>query len=128
MPVGMLPATMRHCGRPPVQPVVVKLWTDASPAWKLAGAPGSITQLPDGGGVVAGGGVADGGQPDSLTVAVGVWPSETTTLQSGAVKPDAATLKWPDVSDRLPAALVVDSTVTKMPGRPWCPRERAGRS
>src|SRR4051794_38406412 len=81
-----------------------------------------MTQLPDGGGVVAGGGVVEGVQPASLTVAVGVWRSETTTLQSGALKPDAATLKAPDVSDRAPAALAVDSTVMKMPGAalvPW---------
>src|SRR4051794_7554379 len=75
-----------------------------------------MTQLPDGGGVVAGGGGVDGVQPDSLTVAVGVCRSETTTVQSGAEKLDEATLKLPEVSDREPAAQAVDSTVTKMPG------------
>jgi hypothetical protein len=47
---------------------VVKLQTEASPAWKVAGAPGSITHVPDGGGRVAGGATIDGVQPDSLTV------------------------------------------------------------
>jgi hypothetical protein len=39
-----------------------------------------------GGAGACGTGVIDGTQPASDTVATGVWPSTTVTLQSGAVK------------------------------------------
>src|SRR4051812_50133347 len=76
-----------------------------------------MTQAPVGAGAGGGGLTAAGSgvQPESFTVAVGVWRSETTIVQSGARKPVAWILKLPLVSDREPAALVDDSAGVKIP-------------
>src|SRR6478752_5812119 len=95
IPVGMAPATTLHrtgVGVAPLlnvvlQPVVPKKNAVATPAASVTGAPGTIRQSPVGG--AGGTGTADGVQPDSDTVAVGVLPSLIVTVQSGAVKPDA---------------------------------------
>src|SRR5437763_1798042 len=86
-----------------------------------------MTQLPVGGGGGGGGLTAAGSgvQPESFAVAVEVWRSETTIVQSGAVKPVAWILKPPLVSDREPAALFDDSAVTKIPGAALEPSTRS---
>src|SRR5690349_13759580 len=97
MPVGMAPATTRHwtgVGVAPLldvvlQPVVAKKTAVETPRASVAGACGTIAQLPVGGAGTGGTATVDGVQPDSDTVAVGVRWSAIVTLQSGAVKPDA---------------------------------------
>src|SRR3954464_7618002 len=86
-----------------------------------------MTQVPVGAGAGGGGltAVAAGVQPESFTVAVGVWRSETTIVQSGARKPVAWILKLPLVSDREPAALVDDSAVMKIPRAALAPSTRS---
>ena len=56
-------------------------------AMSVAGARGVITQLPDGGGVSSRRPHRGGVQPDSLTLAMRVRPSETITMQFSARKP-----------------------------------------
>src|SRR4051794_865439 len=86
-----------------------------------------MAQVPVGGGGGGGGLTAAGSgvQPESLTVAVGVWRSETTIVQSGARKPAPWILKLPLRSDRDPAALVDDSAVMKIPRAALVPSTRS---
>src|SRR6478735_10960884 len=95
IPVGMLPATTVHCtgvGVAPLlnvvlHPAVSKLTAVAVPVVRVTDGWGLMTQPPVGGAGVCGTGVADGEQPASVIVAVGVRPpSEIVTLQSGASK------------------------------------------
>src|SRR4051812_47181521 len=87
-----------------------------------------MTQVPVGPGAGGGGLTAAGSgvQPESFAVAVGVRPlSETVIVQSGARKPVAWILwaRWG--SARLPAALVDDWGVMKIPGAAWEPSTRS---
>src|SRR3954453_13890370 len=131
MPVGMSPATTFHCTGvavgPVLHPVVEKLTTGTTPGLRLMGSDwGVMTQLPVGGAGVAGTGVTEGVQPDSVAVAIGVRPeSETVTLQSGAEKPLAWMLNWPLPSERIPAELVAELAITKMPGAALLPCRRS---
>src|SRR3954451_25218044 len=86
-----------------------------------------MTQLPVAGGGGGGGLTAAGSgvQPESVTVAVGVWRSETTILQSGARNADPWILKLPDRSEREPAELVDDSAVMKIPRAAFDPSTRS---
>src|SRR3954452_21509442 len=85
------------------------------PAGTVTADCGVMTHAPVGGAGAGGTGVIDGLQPASDTVATGVCPSATVTLQSGAVKPDASILKPPFTSMRALAALVVDLAITTDP-------------
>src|SRR4051812_30770825 len=133
IPVGMLPATTLHCtgvGVAPLlvvvsQPVVSNQTVDADPAVRVASGTGVITQSPVGAAGVSETAVADGVQLGMLTVAVGVPLSDTVSLQSGAEKLLASTVNCPEVPTRLPATLVVDATLTNVPGTPPCPTTRS---
>src|SRR3954452_19922430 len=135
MPVGMMPATTFHCTGVDVapvlavvlHPVVEKLTTGTTPGPRLTGPDGGVmTQLPVGGAGVAGTGVTEGVQPDSVAVAIGVRPeSETVTLQSGAEKPLAWMLNSPRWSERTPAELVAERAMTKIPGAALLPCTRS---
>src|SRR4051794_39945146 len=86
-----------------------------------------MTHTPVGAGAGGGGLTAAGSgvQPESFTVAVGVWRSETTIVQSGARKPVAWILKAPFRSDREPASLVEDSATMKIPRAALLPSTRS---
>src|SRR3954452_6331084 len=113
MPGGVAPANRLHCSGPPTQPVVVKKCVLACPTLNVCGVGGPMTQAPEGGGGVVGGGVtATGVQPDSVEMTIGLTPSETMTLQSLATKPVAWMRNLPSTT-RPPARLVEDCAVTK---------------